>query len=380
MSSPSCRVGPRFRRGRAAPVTAPGVRRARRRGSVLLLLSVLLVALASCAQENYPEALWLAQHSTAASSPATSDASAPAVGAVYCKQPLASPLPQRLVTMSATVSSAGNLVLASDLFQQFNEVCTPCHTAAADPPGQGGFQIATESDFTSKMSAPFAAPGYPSDDTLPINHVLQSVCPSQPDPASPADPMPPCFSQAGGTYTQRSSTDPVKQFAEEVQAWLAAGSPPSFTYPPSGDGGAASGSVTNSYALSVQNANAMTNLGTCIPSTALIGIDTQTMDAMDAKFAALQAMPTGTAAQVIGLPDHLGDTDLTTLDTQALAQVGVIAYQPAYPLWSDNAGKMRYVRVPRGTSIHYNAATAQFEIPPNTRFYKTFMRKIVDTD
>src|SRR6202042_3811704 len=92
------------------------------------------------------------------------------------------------------------------------------------------------------------------------------------------------------------------------------------------------------------------------------------------------AQSTGTPAQIIGLPEHLADTDLFTLDSAVLQQYGVIAYQPTYPLWSDNAGKLRYVRVPRGTSIQFDKASQQFEIPPNTRFYKTFMKQIVDTD
>jgi mono/diheme cytochrome c family protein len=102
--------------------------------------------------------------------------------------------------------------------------------------------------------------------------------------------------------------------------------------------------------------------------------------ALDAMFASLHAANSGSAPQMIGLPEHLGETDLVSLDSATLAQTGVIAYAPGYPLWSDNAGKLRHVRVPIGQSIHFDKAAQQFEIPPNTRFYKTFMKQIVDTD
>ena len=38
------------------------------------------------------------------------------------------------------------------------------------------------------------------------------------------------------------------------------------------------------------------------------------------------------------------------------------------------------MRVPQGKSIHFDKATQSFQIPPNTRFYKTFLKKIIDTD
>ncbi len=80
------------------------------------------------------------------------------------------------------------------------------------------------------------------------------------------------------------------------------------------------------------------------------------------------------------MPEHLYDTDLFTFDSATLARYGVIAYAPAYPLWSDNAAKPRHIRVPRGTSVQFDKATQSFTIPPNTRFYKTFSKQIVDVD
>src|SRR4029077_7678901 len=88
----------------------------------------------------------------------------------------------------------------------------------------------------------------------------------------------------------------------------------------------------------------------------------------------------GTQADVIGLPEKLSETDLTTWDCEALARMGVIAFVPQYPLRSDDARKIRFVRVPHGESIHFDKATQEFQIPANTRFYKTFLKRIVDTD
>jgi len=340
-----------------------------------------------CAEEEYPAALWAAQH-PGASAPAvaslpdasteggpqtasTPDASTSAsLGPAFCAQAQAESLPARLVAMSTSVQPQANLVLVSDIFNRFNAVCGPCHTAAADF-GQGGFQIVTDSDFPSLMTAAVIA------------HVTNSVCPNLPNSTNPHDPMPPCSSPTGGTYMARSEGDPVKQFAELVTQWLDAGSPRnSFTPPststPAADAGDAG--TPSPFVLSPQNGNAMTNIGNCVPSPAMLGVESDKSAALDAMFAGLQAMPSGTAPQMIGLPEHLGDTDLFTLDSAVLAQYNVLAYAPGYPLWSDNAGKLRHVRVPRGTSIHFDKTTQQFSIPPNTRFYKTFMKQIADTD
>src|SRR5580698_9268376 len=41
---------------------------------------------------------------------------------------------------------------------------------------------------------------------------------------------------------------------------------------------------------------------------------------------------------------------------------------------------MRYVRVPVGQSIAFDKATQKFSIPPNTRFYKTFLKQVNDAN
>src|SRR5207245_15872 len=144
-----------------------------------------------------------------------------------------------------------------------------------------------------------------------------------------------------------------------------AGFPPRITLP------ADPTSNDATYLMSPAVGNGLTNLGNCIPDVALVASDEDTTTKLDAMFAGLQRTdrnaPGVTPAQRVGLPAHLSETDLTTFDGAVLARMGVIAFVPQYPLWSDDAGKLRHVRVPRGQSIHFNKATQEFEIPPNTR-------------
>ena len=114
----------------------------------------------------------------------------------------------------------------------------------------------------------------------------------------------------------------------------------------------------------------LTNIGTCLPNQYVVGNERRC---------------DGSARRLLrhrrpALPDTLAETDLTTLDSDTLARNGVVSYVPAYPLWSDTAGKMRYVRTPHNQPIVFDKRTQTFQIPPNTRFYKTFLKKIVDID
>jgi mono/diheme cytochrome c family protein len=112
-----------------------------------------------------------------------------------------------------------------------------------------------------------------------------------------------------------------------------------------------------------------TNLGNCIPNKPMVGSNTAKVDEMDKFF-----------AEAKELPERLEQTDFTALDSETLARNGVVSFAPAYPLYSDGAGKMRHIRVPRGKSVVFDKATQQFTIPDNTRFYKTFLKKVVDRE
>jgi hypothetical protein len=50
---------------------------------------------------------------------------------------------------------------------------------------------------------------------------------------------------------------------------------------------------------------------------------------------------------------------------------GVQAFTPAYPLWSDNAGKSRWIKLPRGQRID-SSDQGRWRFPLNTQFWKQF--------
>jgi mono/diheme cytochrome c family protein len=256
-------------------------------------------------------------------------------------------------------------------------VCGNCHGPGVA--GLGGFSITSSIEFQQGFGQ------------TQLAHVLSSEPTDKMDPNDPQDPMPPYppGSPNGMPYSQRSDTDPVRQFAELAQQWITLGKPPSFTVGGSDGGtahdGGAGGASSSKYLLTTANGNGMTNLGNCIPSAGMVNSASgDSADAkLDAMFASLQAAQPGagvTAAQIIGLPELLSQTDLTTYDGAELAKHHVFAFAPGYPLWSENAGKIRYVRVPLGTSIEFDKVKQTFKIPANTRFYKTFMKQIADTD
>jgi mono/diheme cytochrome c family protein len=332
-------------------------------------MCLALFAAAGCAQEEYPAALWAKQHPEPAAEGSEPDAAQPQ-GPIVCRQARAQSLPARLEAMTTSgVSSSANVIDASDIYNSLVAACSQCHQNSV-----GGFQIPALSQFAQTVTPAV------------VQHITQAVCPTAVPAGSATDPMPPCTSTNGGTYSARPATDPIKSLGVLLTEWIAAGQPQSFTVggSASADAGSAgvaeAGTAVSPYSLTPALGNAMTNIGTCVPASVATAEDPMSAT-LDKMFAGLVANPSAkVGSQQIGLPELLSQTDLFTLDSSVLAKYGVIAYAPGYPLWSDNAGKLRYVRVPHGTSIHFNKATQQFEIPPNTRFYKTFMKQIIDTD
>src|SRR6202008_1176413 len=93
---------------------------------------------------------------------------------------------------------------------------------------------------------------------------------------------------------------------------------------------------------------------------------------LDEKFAGIRAFA--------DLPKSLRETDLVTFGSAGLVKQPIFNYAPTYTLWSDNAKKIRMVRVPVGESIRFDRDKQSFEIPDNTRFYKTFLRQVKDLE
>ena len=247
------------------------------------------------------------------------------------------PMPARSTVVNPLgQDTSGTTYFTNDLFGLFYSMCGSCHV---DQP-LGNFQL-TKSSF-SQLPASTVIPRVESDDLTTV--------------------MPPY----GTAFSQRSANDPVVQLDTLLKAWIAQGKPTgTFTLSPAGGGGA-----SGNYAVTPTLSAELTNIGSCVPNRQDFATNQTTMTDVDGMFA--KVMDFG------DLPDSIGDTDLTTLDSDTLAQNGVISFAPAYPLWSDNAYKMRHVRVPIGQSIAFDKSTQQFQIPPNTRFYKTFFKKVVD--
>lgn len=270
-------------------------------------------------------------------------------GDTACKASTGELLPQRSSILSNDVLPTERQIYVSDVFHEFEVQCKACHVDQAI----GGFQV-TKANYIGTMRNPKILERITSDDlTL-----------AMPSPAT----LP---------YSQRPDGDPVRRLADLLQKWAAAGFPGDVFIEPLSTTG-----EKTPYALSTEAGTALTNIGTCVPGRDFaIGSDRDTMDQLDADFASRKAAPAGSTAKLqdkIGLPLELSDTDFTSFDSEVLARRGVVAFAPGYPLWSDDAGKLRYVRVPTGKSIVFDKKTQRFQIPDNTRFYKTFMKKVKD--
>jgi hypothetical protein len=76
-------------------------------------------------------------------------------------------------------------------------------------------------------------------------------------------------------------------------------------------------------------------------------------------------------ASLDGLPVDLECTGLFADGTSDKLADGVQAFAPAYPLWSDNAGKARWIKLPRGQKID-TSDQSRWRFPLNTKFWKQF--------
>ena len=172
---------------------------------------------------------------------------------------------------------------------------------------------------------------------------------------------------ASQLLAQKMPPDNIRTLSPEVflklgahlQAWIDAGKPQTDAFPLPGE------SIPNGQQLPPAIAAAMTDIGDCVPVPSAIGQDPD----HDALFAAATA-----------LPAQLDQTDLVSLDAYELAKRGTVGYDVEYPLWADNAHKGRWVHVPAKQPIQFDSTTGRFQIPDNTRFYKTFFKQVVERD
>jgi mono/diheme cytochrome c family protein len=187
---------------------------------------------------------------------------------------------------------------------------------------------------------------------------------------NPDEVMPP--DTPGGDGSTRGPDDRVRKLGERLLTWQEAGFPEQFEV--TVDGAPIDPDLPEDpYLLSPRLAEKLTNIGSCVPRRAdVLSLAQVEMEQKDAMFEFIETSE--------DLPDTLVETDLVSLDSTDLARRHVWSYAPTYTLFSDNAGKMRHVRVPLGQTIRYDAEKKDFHIPDNTRFYKTFLKKVIDKD
>jgi mono/diheme cytochrome c family protein len=260
------------------------------------------------------------------------------------------------------------LFTVEELASQFGSVCGSCHGST----GLGGLSV---------VPTTFA--------TVVDEHVLAAIRSDTANCERDAtgqkkDPtcysyMPPAGSPNGKPWSERKDdlNDPVTRLAGLLDLWIKKGRPTDAFVIGAEEGLA----ETTPYAIDADAAETQTSLGTCVPDAGMVATELERSCELDAMFASLQKKPDSPLAhEKLGLPASLDETDMFVLDSGELARHGVVAYVPTYPLWTDDAGKLRYVRVPRGESVKFDKKTRSFKFPKNTRFYKTFLRKILDRD
>jgi cysteine-rich repeat protein len=256
-------------------------------------------------------------------------------------------LPARDSVINGSVGPSTKLNY-SEFYEDFAATCVKsCHSPTAQ---LGGFSVTVTtmaSAFTPEIAAS-AVRLIKSNDATGFN-----IMPPPGEGSKPFDTLPP--------------TSGIRRLVSQLEAWLAQGKPTSefdWSDPNSVDGSVA---YPTTEALSA----AYTNIGTCIPDRDAYNYEAEKIGgippAMDAFF-----------AKATQLPRLLSETDLNTLDSAELARRGVLSYAPGYTLWADDAKKMRYIKVPFGERIKFDPATQLFDFPENTRFYKTFLRKVKD--
>ena len=206
-------------------------------------------------------------------------------------------------------------VFVSDLFNLFRSYCGACHVDS----NQGRFQVTGQHLFD--RDGPGQGPGDDeTDDLLKV--------------------MPPPVAGGIGLLRARPPTTRCSICcASSRSGSTRASRRASSTWRRRRPGSSGPVEQRSSYLVSQQLAGQLTNLGSCVPGRGTTR-----------RWPSRWTRSTPCSPRRPTLPDSLDETDLVSLDGEVLAQQGVVAFAPAYPLWSDNSAKMRRVRVPRGTS------------------------------
>lgn len=291
------------------------------------------------------------QEQVGGSTPLTDAGAAPRNG--KCLPVSGESLPQRSSILSQTVLPTQREIFVADLYAKFLSDCGACH---AKGQGLGNFKVPDNSGYAAVLKS------Y-------VPKILERIQSDDRNFAMP--PLPPV------PYSKLAKGDSLRTLVQLMNEWSDSGFSDPFYEKLSQT------SSQSPYAMTADQGIGFTNIGTCVPEGSFpYANDKKTMVELDEAFEKRVAATDVNAApeDKLGLPAELSDTDLSSLDSEVLARTGVVAFVPTYPLWSDDAGKLRYVRVPYGKSIKFDAKTQRFDIPDNTRFYKTFMKEVTDKD
>lgn len=239
-----------------------------------------------------------------------------------------------------------NILSFQNIRANLNSACASCH---ALPATSGGFSYldAWKGEEVSVGGVVKWYPGYFEAAEKMRDYIMH---------ADPAKRMPP---------PERRTANPeaFMEMGRQLNYWIVAGKPNS-TFE------AGKLPEERKGKFRPERPRQTTDLGDCIPTAKAAGFDEKT----DHFFANTKT-----------LPKFLVDTDMFTLEPFALAQRGTFAYNVEYPLWADNADKGRWIHVPmkmedgvlKRQAIVPNPVTGQFDIPENTRFYKSFYRAVL---
>ncbi len=234
--------------------------------------------------------------------------------------------PNAFVERTYSGQKTGGKMSFQEIRNSVNSACMNCHMAPAE---SGGFSY--EDNYLSiKQNANKIANALLSDDE--------------------SKKMPPVSRRA-------KNPDAFMQIGKNVQSWINANSPEGeFDLNP------------NNSPINISTVPSG-DLGECSPTPDAVGFNYK----KDLWFSTIKT-----------LPMTLAETDLVSLDSLELASRGTFSYNVEYPLWTDNSSKGRFIHVPYKIvdnkltlqSIQYNPNDKKFNIPENTRFYKTFYKII----
>ncbi len=266
-------------------------------------------------------------------------------------------LPKTAKTFTLTPTVTANKdqtprVYLTDFKDSLNAACQSCHLAPALSTGDFSYQNQLHASEIIVDGAKKTVPGYFEAAEAMRDQLLAGTMPPE--------------------NIKNKNPDLYKNLGNLLDQWIKDGKPEA----------PAPGEASGGYPAAMWgdlSHNQWSDLGNCLPAS---GSEIGTDPTSDYYF-----------DQAATLPTLLTDTDLTSMDSTVLAKKGTVAYDVEYPLWNDHVQKQRYIhqpaRIASGKSfapkplaivVKDKFTEPTFDIPENTRFYKTFFRGVKGVD